>query len=140
MEKPILSDRNIFPSEEIIFPLIGKSKKHWQSLFNYIHINYPYFQEEWKYYIDGKSWLLKVVKKSKTIFWISINQGSFNMTFYFTDRAEPAILESSIAECLKEQFVNGKRFNKIRGLVIHIKSKEDIEDAKLLIALKLSIK
>jgi hypothetical protein len=140
MEQPILTDKNEFPTEEIIYSHIGKSKILWHSVFEYIHSDHPDLSEEWKYYNDGKSWLLKVLKKSKTICWVSLLNNSFRMTFYFTDKVEPLILNSNISDELKEQFKNGKRYNKIRGLTITFKYKKDIEYAKTLIAIKLSIK
>jgi Protein of unknown function (DUF3788) len=62
------------------------------------------------------------------------------MTFYFTDKAGQATFSSSISNELKEQFKNGKHYNKIRGITIIFKNKKDVQDAKLLIAVKLSIK
>jgi len=140
MEQPILTDKNQFPTEEIIFSLIGKNKALWQSLFEYIHTNHPDISEQWRYYNDGKSWLLKVTRKAKTIFWLSLIKNSFRITFYFTDKAEEAINKSNISDELKEQFMNGKHYNKIRGLTITFKNKKDLEYAKTMIAIKLSIK
>ena len=140
MEQPILSDKNQFPTEEIIYSHIGKSKTLWQSLFQFIHSDHPELNEEWRYYNDGKSWLLKVTKKSKTIFWLSIIKKAFRITFYFTDKAEEIINNSSISDELKEQFKNGKRYNKIRGITVVFKNKKDIDYAKSLISIKLSIK
>jgi hypothetical protein len=96
--------------------------------------------EQWKYYKDGKCWLLKVSKKTKTIFWIAIFKDTFRMTFYFSDKAEQSINNAPISDELKEQFINGKRYNKIRGLSIYFKYKRDIEYAKSLIRIKLSVK
>lgn len=140
MEQPILTNKNEFPTEEIIFSHIGKSKVLWQSVSEFIHATHPDLSEEWRYYSDGKSWLLKVVKKTKTIFWVSLLKNSFRMTFYFTDKAESLIFGSNISDELKEQFKNGKRYNKIRGLTITFKYKKDVEYAKSMIAIKLSIK
>ena len=140
MNKLILTDKNQFPTEEIIFSHIGKSKIFWESIFKYIHTNHPDFTEQWRYYNDGKSWLLKITKKSKTIFWLSIIQSSFNITFYFGDKAEPAIMESSISGTLKTQFKEGKRFGKIRGLTLLMNNKKNIEFAKELISIKINIK
>ena len=140
MEQPILSDKNHFPTDDIIFSHIGKSKALWKSFFEYIHSNYPDISEEWRYYNDGKSWLMKVVRKSKTVFWLSIIKGAFRTTFYFTDKAEQAIKESSVSEELKKQFKEGKKYGKIRGLTIVIKTKKDIEYAKSLLEIKLTIK
>ncbi|MCX6550072.1 MAG: DUF3788 family protein, partial [Acidobacteria bacterium] len=79
-------------------------------------------------------------RKSKTVCWVSVVEGAFRITFYFTDKAASALAASAIADALKEQFKAGKTYGKIRGLTIVPKRKRDIEDAKALIALKLSLK
>lgn len=140
MEQLVLINQDESPTEEIIFSHIGKTKSHWISIFEHIHSEYPDFSEEWRYYKDGKSWLLKVQRKAKTVCWVSVLKSKFKMTFYFTDRAEPAIMESSISDELKQQFKTGKYYNKIRGLTITFSSKQDVEFAKTLIEIKLTIK
>jgi len=112
----------------------------WESIFEHIHRDHPDFTEQWRYYKDGNSWLLKVTRKSKTIFWLSIIKGGFRITFYFGDKAEPAIVGSAISDKLKDEFLNGKRYGKVRGITLTIKNNRDIEHVKSLIAVKLSIK
>ena len=138
--EPILGNKDQVPTVKIIFSHIGKSKTLWQSLFEYIHTNHPDISEEWRYYNDGKSWLMKVTRKSKTIFWLSLIKNTFRTTFYLTDRAEDAIKKSSISDELKKQFKDGKHYGKIRGLTITFKNKKDVEYAKALIKIKLSVK
>ena len=138
MEQPLLADPNQYPSEDVIFSHIGKCRSLWTSLFDYIHASHPDFGEEWRYYRDGKSWLLKVTRKKKTIFWLSLIKGSFRTTFYFTDKAEEAILSSELSEELKEQFRNRK--NKISGVTIVYSKKANLEDAKQLIGIKIQVK
>jgi len=138
MEDPVLTDKDEFPTDEVVFSHIGKSKSHWKKLFNYTRTNYPDFSEQWRYYKDGKSWLLKVVRKSKTIFWVSVIKGSFRTTFYFGDKAETSILESSISKDLKDSFKNGKRYGKVRGITTEIKDETDLNNVHELIEVKLS--
>ena len=140
MEPPILSDPNQYPSEDVIFPNIGKTKALWIPLFEHIHANHPDFAEEWRYYRDGKSWLLKVTRKKQTIFWLSIIRDSFRTTFYFNAKAEKLIQESDISNDLKEQYRNGMKNNRIQGLTITYANKNDIEEAKKLMKLKISMK
>ncbi len=140
MEDPVLTDKDQFPTDEIIFSHIGKSKRYWQKLFKHIRSNYPDFSEEWRYYNDGKSWLLKVVRKSKTIFWVSVTDKSFRTTFYFGDKAEKSILASNISDDLKQSFKNGKRYGKIRGITIEINGDADLANVHELIELKLNQK
>jgi hypothetical protein len=140
VEQPILNDENQYPTEEIIVSHLGKSRTPWKALFEYIHAAHPDFTEEWRYYRDGKSWLLKVTFKKKTIFWLSIIPGAFKTTFYFTEKAKEAILSSNLSEPLKNQFRDGKSFGKIKGITVIHSKKQDIEDAKILIDIKLRIK
>jgi hypothetical protein len=140
MDQPVLGDRDQFPTEKMIFSHLGKAKILWQSFFKYLHEKHPDLSEEWRYYNDGKSWLMKVTRKSKTIFWLSIIPGSFRTTFYFTDKAAPAIDCSSIPEDLKEQFRSGKSLGKIRGLTIAFRDGSDIENANSLLTIKLGIR
>jgi len=136
----VLVDPNIYPTEEIIFSYLGRTKSYWTLIFDFIETNYSDFNKEWRYYKDGKSWLLKVTRKKKTICWISVIHKSFRMTFYFSDKAEQTIMESTISEELKSKFQEGKHYGKIRGLTIIFKNKKDVEYAKILIDIKLKIK
>ena len=140
MEGPVLSDKDQFPTEEIIFSHIGKTRKLWESFFEYIHTSHPDLEVNWRYYKDGKSWLMKVTRKSKTIFWLSVIKGSFRTTFYFTDRAEKSILDSSLSDELKKSFTDGKKYNKIRGITVVFKRLKDVEYAETLINIKLNVK
>ena len=139
MEQPILSDPSQCPSESIIFKQIGKTKPLWTSLFEYIHSNHPDFAEEWRYYRDGKSWLLKVTQKKKTIFWLSVIEGAFRTTFYFTDRVEQSIMSAHLSDGVKDQFKNGKRYGKLIGVTVTYKTKKNIQDAKILLRIKTSV-
>ncbi len=140
MEQPVLSDAGQFPTEEAIFCHIGKARPLWIALFEHIHTKHPDFTEQWRYYRDGKSWLLKVTRKKQTIFWLSVIKNGFRTTFYFTDKAEEMLMSSGISEQLKQDFRNGKHYGKIRGLTILHSRKKHVEDAKLLIGVKLRVK
>ncbi|MDP2036635.1 MAG: DUF3788 family protein [Ignavibacteria bacterium] len=140
MNDLVLTNKDQFPTDEVIFSHIGKAKTHWESLFKHIHSEHPDFKEEWRYYNDGKSWLMKVTHKKKTIFWLSIIPKMFRITFYFGDKAEPAIMESAIPDEAKKNFMEGKRYGKIRGITLVMNSKKNIEAAKELITVKVKTK
>jgi hypothetical protein len=140
VEPLVLNDPNQFPSEEIIYSHIGRTKPLWISLFDHIDADHPDFVREWRYYRDGKSWLLKVTQKKQTIFWLSIIKSGFRTTFYFTDKAKEIIMSSELSDELKQQFTSGKSFGKIKGINIVYAKKKNIEDAKILIDIKLRMK
>lgn len=136
MDTPILADKSQFPTDKVIFSYLGKSKTLWDSLFHYIAEAHPDFTQEWRYYNDGKSWLMKVQHKKKTVFWLSIIEGSFRTTFYIHEKAKKAVEESTISEELKEQY-RTKTFGKLRGITVLYKNKKDVEFAKELIGIKM---
>lgn len=137
MDRPVLKDETQFPTEEIVFNHIGTAKGSWTELFDFIRSEHSDFSPEWRYYNDGKSWLMKVTRKKKTIFWLSVVDGGFRVTFYFGDKAEESILQSPISDSLKDGFKTGKRYGKIRGITIDFYEKLEIENIKELIKIKL---
>jgi hypothetical protein len=139
MDAPILSDKSQFPTDEVVFSHLGKSKALWQSLFQYLAREHPDFTREWRYYKDGKSWLMKVQHKKKTVFWLAILEGSFRTTFYIHEKAKQMVEASTISEELKDQY-RGKGFGKLRRIRVVHKNKKDVQFAKELTGIKLSIR
>jgi len=138
MEAPVLTDRNQYPSDELVFSHLGKRRALWEALFAFIDAEHPDFEKRWRFYDDGKRWLMNVSRKKKTVFWLSLAAGTFRITGYFTDKARDAILASALPEEFKEPFLSKAGAGKLRGITITFKKKRDVEDAKALIALKTS--
>lgn len=135
-DKPILNELDQYPTDEVVFSCIGEKKDLWIAFFEALRERHPDLVQEWRYYNDGKNWLMKVTRKSKTIFWLSVWQKAFKITFYFSDKAEPLIEQSTLANDLKAAFREGQRYGKIRGLTIDFSSEKDIEYAEALIAIR----
>lgn len=140
MERPSLNDPDVYPDEEVLTRVLGKAKSAWDALRDHIAECHPSFSGEWRYYRDGKSWLYKLVEKKRTICWISAHQGGFKTAFYFPDRAEKIIMESPLGKASIDQFVHGKRYGKIRGVVVDIRKASDLKAAKTLIEIKEQVK
>jgi dTDP-4-dehydrorhamnose reductase len=140
METPILNNKNIYPDDTVLSQHLGKVKSVWDSFIELIRESYPTFTTEWRYYNDGKSWLFKITKKTKTVSWVSVYTNMFKTTFYFSDKAETLIIDSTLRNDLKEQYVNGKRYGKIRGITVEVKGTTDLRMIKKLIEIKEKIK
>lgn len=136
MEEPCLSDRTEYPDEKVLKRHLGDAKVAWDSFATFLDRNYPGYSGEWRYYNDGKSWLYKITKKTKTICWVSVYRGKFTTTFYFPDRAESLIVNSTLKKSYIEQFVNARRYGKTRGLTVDIRKVADLSTTKKLVAIK----
>lgn len=139
-EKLVLSNRDVPPTDEIIFSHIGKKKDLWQSIMADVSVHYNDMAGTWNYYNDGKQWLFKMVQKKKTIFWIGVMEGSFRVTFYFGGKAEPFIVASDLPDGEKQQYLSGKRYGNIRAVTINVNEKHDISTIMKLIEIKTRLK
>jgi hypothetical protein len=140
MELPCLKDKDEYPDDQVLIRYLGEVKKVWDIFIDLIKENYPSYSTEWRYYNDGKSWLFKITKKKKTICWVSVYNKMFKTTFYLNDRAENFVRQSKLDQEYKDQFIQGKRYGKIRGLTVAIREPGDLETTKLLIEIKEKIK
>jgi hypothetical protein len=136
----MFSDRDVKPTEDLIFSIIKEKKALWQSLMDYMHDKYPASTGDWHYYNDGKQWLFKSVQKQKTLFWLSILDETFRVTFYFGDKALPVIEESDLSVQIKNEFKTGKKYGKIRAITVFINDNSDIVNVQKLIAIKSKMK
>jgi hypothetical protein len=133
----LLNDESVVPTEELVFSIIGEKKLIWKKIMGYLYDQQQEVSEVWKFYHDGKSWMLRTLKKKNTIFWIRIIPNAFRIAFWFADRLESVILESSLSSDLKMQYMSAKRFNNTRPIYIDVMSMDNFDDIKTLIDLKL---
>ncbi len=139
MDAIVLTDRFTTPTDELIFSIIGDKKIFWQRIVSYLHDNHSDISEVWRFYDDGKCWLFRTLKKKKTIFWIGIVDGAFQVSFYLADKATPFILQSELSEKIKNEFLNTIG-NKFRSITIKMINADDAENVIKLIEIKLKLK
>jgi hypothetical protein len=140
MERPNLNNPDEFPDDAVLRRYLGDVKDTWDAFMDYVHESCPAFCGQWRYYKDGKSWLYKLTKKKQTICWISVWEGFFKTTFYFTDKAELLIVASKLKKEYVDQFVRGKKYGKIRGVTVNVAKPADLNATKRLIEIKEQLK
>ncbi len=137
MDKPVLTDPSLYPTEEVLSSHLRRATPSFVSLFDFNHANFPDFVERWKYYNDGKRWLLNVSRKKRTLFWLSVRDGSFRTSFYLNSKAAQQVPDCRIPEELKTRFKESEG-GKLRAITVEVRTKKDIEIYKELLALKLA--
>lgn len=83
---------------------------------------------EWNYYKDGKSWLCKGSHKKKTIFWLSVWDKFFQISFFFTEKTGVGIADLDIADSLKKDFAQAKNKGKLIPLILRVSDKKQVGD------------
>jgi hypothetical protein len=138
--KLLLSDKQIVPTDDLIYSLIGEKQLLWKNIVKHTTDSYKDISGSWNYYNDGKRWLFKLVRKKKTIFWAGVLEDCFRITFYFGDKAEPFIAESRLPQKVKDDFKTTKRYGTLRAISVRLNNESDIEVVKELVSVKLKIK
>jgi hypothetical protein len=139
-EIKVLSDKSVFPSADILESMTGSDYLLWKKVVDKVSSEYKDTAGEWKYYIDGKQWLFRMMQKKKTLFWSSVSEKSFRVTFYFTDKAIPLIESSNVSKEVFEAFLVAKKYNAIRPATFLLKDEKAVENVLILTSVKAGMK
>lgn len=136
-----LRDPEIFPTEMVLKNVLGDSAYSALASFLETITGAAYgLSIEWRYYNDGKAWLGKVTQKKKTILWLSVWDGLFKTSFYFTEKHLEEIAALDISERKKEEFADMKPIGKLIPMTFDISEKEQLDELLTVIRFKKSLK
>ncbi len=137
----LLRDADIFPSDRILEEVLGENIYNvLVSFLETVTNNENALTLEWRYYNDGKAWLGKVVHKKKTIFWLSVWEGFFKTSFFFTEKHLEAIAELDISEIIKDEFAKAKTIGKLIPMIFDISKENQLGDLLTVVRFKKSLK
>ncbi len=140
MERPLLNDKNIPASDEVLHLYLGEGIHAFRKMMEILTGEEYGLIPEWRYYNDGKAWLCKMVFKKKTVFWLSVWDGYFKVSFYFVERHCPGILELDIDESIMEDFRSSKSFGTLYPVSMTISHEEQIRDLLKIVEYKKGLK
>jgi Protein of unknown function (DUF3788) len=135
-----LNDKNIVPTDELIFSVIGDKKLLWERIMQYVSGSLSDATGTWNYYNDGKQWLFRLMHKKKTIFWAGLVDDTMRVTFWLGEKAEPVIEASLLPPSLKDEFRNAKKYGLIRPVSILLNEHADADNVITLVSIKQKIK
>lgn len=139
-ENPILGNKEIYPSDEVLASHIGDNMEAWKKVLEHASENYNEITGEWRYYNDGKQWLYKLQYKKKTVFWAGVKDNAMRITFYFGNKAEPAIQASSLPFQVKDEYMAAKPFSALKPITLRLDESADTMVVFELIRIKTLLK
>jgi hypothetical protein len=140
MSEQLLRDENIFPNEQVIADALGEVMTAYQAFEQVLEEHFPSLSCEWRYYKDGKSWLCKGTEKKKTVFWLSVWDGFFKLSFYFTEKTRTGVMELEINEELKNQLQNATLIGKLLPLIIDVVAESQLSDVMAVLKYKAGLR
>ena len=135
MNEAILTDPQVIPTNDVISAHLGRSYPAYVALLKLLSEEVPNCDAQWRFYNDGKRWLMKGMLKSKTLFWGSVGKGVFRTTFFLSAKLEAAVQKSDLPATLKKSYeaTSGKSF---RSITLEVKSLKDLKTFEKLLELK----
>lgn len=140
MEIIALKDPMVYPADEVLKKTLGESYEAWNELMAYVADQANGLTPLWNFYRDGNAWLCKVQHKKKTVFWLSVWERHFKMTFYVAEKHADAVKNLDIAENIRSEFKSGKSFGRLKAIVLQVTDREQLPDAFKIIDFKKTIK
>ena len=133
-----LNDESVFPDEQVLKAVLGKSYNAYCELLKLYDNNK--MEYKWRYYKDGKAWLCKVQKKKRTIVWMSAWKGHMQATVYFPEKYIDEIYTLDISEEMKEKIRKTKNTGKSKPCIFELRNKIVLEDLNKVMQFKIIAK
>jgi hypothetical protein len=140
METILLRDQQIPPTAEVLSESLGTVYSVYETMLEAVTSADFDLVVEWNYYKDGKAWLCKVSFKKKTIFWLSVWDKHFKVSFYFTEKTKGEIETLDISDQIKKDFGQSKSVGKLIPLTLMIENEEQLPDLLKIVACKKRLK
>ncbi|GMV43867.1 MAG: hypothetical protein AMXMBFR64_55830 [Myxococcales bacterium] len=140
MEGPLLRDEEEYPSEDVLARYLGEAKAAWDAFTARLTADFADASLEWHFYKDGKSWLGKVVRKKKTVCWVSIWDHAFRTTFYFTARSDAEIERLPITQELRDAYSVQTTIGKLKPVTVEVRSRKALGDVFTLLGYKTGLR
>lgn len=140
-ERMLLREPDVFPSDEVLRRTLGDPVYRVLAFFLETITSEAYgLTVEWRFYNDGKAWLGKVRHKQKTVCWLSVWNGFFKTSFYFTAKHRERIASLHLAESVKEEFARTEPAGKLIPMIFDVDSPEQTDDLLTIVRFKKSLK
>lgn len=137
MTEPAFTDKQHPPDDDDLARVLGESFYAWNELRDLAKKQVGNTTEEWKFYGKKYGWQMKTILKKRNLFFLIPGEGSFTVVFIFGDRAVEKIMESSLAEDLKETLTSAKKYLEGRGLSVEVRDAARLDDVRVLLDTKL---
>jgi len=143
MEQQLLRDPEIAPTAEVVADGLGAANGAYVKFVEGLK-RHDVSLMDWRYYNDGKAWLTKGeykwttprgTNKVKPIFWLSIWEGFFRVTFFFASDVRGELLGLPLSQGAKKVIRDAKPMGKTMRfvpVVFDVKANKQLSDVYVL--------
>ncbi len=135
-EEKVFNTKDAMPDEEMVRKALGSSYAYLENIRQFVNEEIGDTVEEWKFYGQKLGWTLKKIFKKRNLLFIGMYHGYFRIAFVFGERAANNVFDSDIAEALKKELSEARKYAEGRGINIKVDDDTYLDDIKELIRIK----
>jgi hypothetical protein len=136
--KPELRDADVFPDEEVLKSVLGRSYAAYSDLIKLAEE--LGMSLEWQFYNDVKNWLCRISLKKKTIVWISAWKGFLKATVYFPEKYTEQLNGITLKIKSDAQYMSVQNVGKSIAYIFEIRNKAILHDLQLVIKGRIALR
>lgn len=134
-EKQVLTDPMVMITDEVLKEALGDNYSVYEEFLK--KLEEFSIEPIWRYYKDSKAWLGKCEHKKKTVFWLSVWDGYFKISLFFTEKTAEGVLDLKVNKKFKTFEPN---WAKLKPIVISVRQDTDLNDLFKVIEYKRNLK
>jgi hypothetical protein len=126
------------PTEDALAKALGRSWGSWTALEARLAEDHPPFRAEWKFYSAKSGWQRRLLRKKRTILWLSPRRKHFLASTAFGEKAADAAAESDLPEETKRMIGEAPRYAEGRAVRTEVRTRKDVDLVRRLAAIKMA--
>ncbi len=126
------------PNDFDVTEALGKSRRFWDELREFMNTTYSPTTEEWKSYGEKSGWTMNMKHDGHTIFHLYPIKGYFLVLFVFDETAVEAAEKSSLPQNIMNRIRNARPYPEGRSFNVEVRVASDLEIVKKLIDIKIN--
>jgi hypothetical protein len=137
MDKNAFTVKEEKPTDEMVSAKLLSNYSLLEEIRQHIEETIGETREEWKYYGKKLGWTLKTFHKKRNLFFISVYEGYFKISFVFGERAFQAAMDSELSAGLKSELEGARNYAEGRGISIQVDGPQQMEDIRKCLHIKI---
>lgn len=126
------------PTAEEVNAVLGASAKVWTELVDELAAKYAVPLQEWKSSSPKYGWSLRLLRKKRTIVYLSPCEGCFRVAFILGDKAVKALRHGKLSQSLAELIDEAPRYPEGTGVRLIVRGTKEMAAIRKLVEAKLA--
>lgn len=134
----VFLDKALTPTEQELELKLSVTYALWTQIHDSVFEKYPGGKADWNFPGKKYGWSYRIKDKKRAIIYFLPREGYFKVAFVFGQKAFDIIMNSTIAENIKQELRDARKYAEGRGIRIDVTNASIISDIKKLVDIKLA--